>query len=51
MILAGEGRKDGGETEKKNNLPKKIRLRSTLLVNIRASTGIQVNIYTIYIYI
>ncbi|XP_021893046.1 O-acyltransferase WSD1-like [Carica papaya] len=39
--IYGEGRKDGGETEKKNNLPKKIRLRSTLLVNIRASTGIQ----------
>ncbi|KAF5811504.1 putative transferase [Helianthus annuus] len=38
----GEGQKDEGATEKKNNLPKKkIRLRSTLLINIRPSSGIQ----------
>ncbi|OVA00981.1 O-acyltransferase [Macleaya cordata] len=37
----GEGKKDEGATEKKNNLPKNIRLRSTLLVNIRPSGGIQ----------
>ncbi|KAJ9539241.1 hypothetical protein OSB04_031974 [Centaurea solstitialis] len=40
----GQGRKDGGtiSTEKKNNLPKKkIRLRSSLIVNIRPSSGIQ----------
>ncbi|KAI3800586.1 hypothetical protein L1987_28677 [Smallanthus sonchifolius] len=38
----GEGKQDKGATEKKNNLPKKkIRLRSTLLVNIRPSSGIQ----------
>ncbi|PWA96807.1 O-acyltransferase, WSD1, C-terminal [Artemisia annua] len=38
----GEGKKDEGATEKKNNLPKKkIRLRSTLLINIRPSSGIQ----------
>ncbi|KAF4384563.1 hypothetical protein F8388_003870 [Cannabis sativa] len=32
---------DVGETEKKNNLPKKIRLRSILFINIRPSPGIQ----------
>ncbi|KAI3681847.1 hypothetical protein L6452_36652 [Arctium lappa] len=40
----GEGKEDDGtiSTEKKNNLPKKkIRLRSTLLVNTRPSSGIQ----------
>ncbi|XP_076898686.1 wax ester synthase/diacylglycerol acyltransferase 11-like [Bidens hawaiensis] len=38
----GEGKKDLGASEKKNNLPnKKIRLRSNLLVNIRPSPGIQ----------
>ncbi|KAI3681864.1 hypothetical protein L6452_36669 [Arctium lappa] len=40
----GQGREDEGatSTEKKNNLPrKKIRLRSTLLINIRPSSGIQ----------
>ncbi|XP_076898687.1 wax ester synthase/diacylglycerol acyltransferase 5-like [Bidens hawaiensis] len=37
----GEGIKDEGATEEKNNLPKKIRLRSTLLINIRPSSGIQ----------
>ncbi|XP_019229798.1 PREDICTED: O-acyltransferase WSD1-like isoform X2 [Nicotiana attenuata] len=36
-----EGKKDKGATEKNNNLPKNIRLRSTLLVNLRPSTGIQ----------
>ncbi|XP_009630816.1 wax ester synthase/diacylglycerol acyltransferase 11-like [Nicotiana tomentosiformis] len=37
----GEGKKNKGVTEKNNNLPKNIRLRSTLLVNLRPSTGIQ----------
>ncbi|XP_026420585.1 O-acyltransferase WSD1-like [Papaver somniferum] len=32
---------DVGATENRNNLPKNIRLRSTLLVNIRPSSGIQ----------
>ncbi|XP_059636114.1 wax ester synthase/diacylglycerol acyltransferase 11-like [Cornus florida] len=35
------GKKDEGTTEKRNNLPKDIRLRSTLLINIRPSSGIQ----------
>ncbi|XP_048335645.2 wax ester synthase/diacylglycerol acyltransferase 5 isoform X2 [Ziziphus jujuba] len=39
----GENKKDEeGSTQKKNNIPNKIRLRSTLLVNIRPSAGIQV---------
>ncbi|KAF9600835.1 hypothetical protein IFM89_013070 [Coptis chinensis] len=37
----GEGKKDKGSTQKKNNLRKYIRLRATLLVNIRPSVGIQ----------
>ncbi|XP_042504670.1 wax ester synthase/diacylglycerol acyltransferase 6-like isoform X2 [Macadamia integrifolia] len=37
-----EEKLDKGATEKKNNLPKKIRLRAALLVNIRPSPGIQV---------
>ncbi|KAK9056125.1 hypothetical protein SSX86_027213 [Deinandra increscens subsp. villosa] len=38
----GEEKNNKGGTEKNNNLPKtKIRLRSTLLVNIRPSSGIQ----------
>ncbi|XP_071701516.1 wax ester synthase/diacylglycerol acyltransferase 11-like [Rutidosis leptorrhynchoides] len=38
----GEGRDDKGATEKRNNLPKKkIRLRSTLLINLRPASGIQ----------
>nr|XP_043620308.1 wax ester synthase/diacylglycerol acyltransferase 11-like [Erigeron canadensis] len=37
-----EGKEDKGSTQTKNNLPKKkIRLRSTLLINIRPSSGIQ----------
>ncbi|CAI9101143.1 OLC1v1038402C1 [Oldenlandia corymbosa var. corymbosa] len=32
---------DNGATEKNNNLPKNIRLRSTLLINLRPSPGIQ----------
>ncbi|XP_042504669.1 wax ester synthase/diacylglycerol acyltransferase 11-like isoform X1 [Macadamia integrifolia] len=36
-----EEKLDKGATEKKNNLPKKIRLRAALLVNIRPSPGIQ----------
>ncbi|XP_060197415.1 wax ester synthase/diacylglycerol acyltransferase 5-like isoform X3 [Lycium barbarum] len=37
----GEGKKDKGATEKNNNLPKNIRLRSTILMNLRPSVGIQ----------
>ncbi|MCL7043428.1 hypothetical protein MKW94_005014 [Papaver nudicaule] len=37
-----EKKNDQGATEKRNNLPKNIRLRSTLLVNMRPSSGIQV---------
>ncbi|KAH7519481.1 hypothetical protein FEM48_Zijuj08G0040900 [Ziziphus jujuba var. spinosa] len=38
----GENKEDEeGSTQKKNNIPNKIRLRSTLLVNIRPSAGIQ----------
>ncbi|XP_071932758.1 wax ester synthase/diacylglycerol acyltransferase 11-like [Coffea arabica] len=37
-----EGKKDEGETQKRNNLPKNIRLRSTILINLRPSAGIQV---------
>ncbi|KAF8379706.1 hypothetical protein HHK36_029150 [Tetracentron sinense] len=37
----GEGKKDKGATEKRNNLPKNICLRSTLLINMRPSAGIQ----------
>ncbi|KVH89040.1 O-acyltransferase, WSD1, C-terminal [Cynara cardunculus var. scolymus] len=43
-VALGHGKEDEStiSTEKKNNLPKKkIRLRSTLLVNIRPSSGIQ----------
>ncbi|KAI3902890.1 hypothetical protein MKX01_040117 [Papaver californicum] len=36
-----DAKNDVGATEKRNNLPKNIRLRSTLLVNIRPSSGIQ----------
>ncbi|PON98007.1 O-acyltransferase [Trema orientale] len=36
-----ENQNDEGETERKNNLPKKIRLRSILFINIRPSSGIQ----------
>ncbi|XP_043706807.1 wax ester synthase/diacylglycerol acyltransferase 11-like [Telopea speciosissima] len=36
-----EKKRDEGATEKRNNLPKKIRLRAALLVNIRPSPGIQ----------
>ncbi|KAM3378520.1 wax ester synthase/diacylglycerol acyltransferase 11 [Capsicum galapagoense] len=37
----GEGRKDKGATEKTNNLPCNIRLRSSLLINLRPTPGIQ----------
>ncbi|KAJ8528989.1 hypothetical protein K7X08_035824 [Anisodus acutangulus] len=37
----GEGKKDKGATEKNNNLHKNIRLRSTILMNLRPSVGIQ----------
>ncbi|XP_019081272.1 wax ester synthase/diacylglycerol acyltransferase 5 isoform X2 [Vitis vinifera] len=36
----GEAKEDKGATEEKNNLPKNIRLRATLLMNIRPSPGI-----------
>jgi hypothetical protein len=39
---AGEDKKAEESTETKNNLPKNVRLRSTLLINIRTSVGIQV---------
>ncbi|MBA0757922.1 hypothetical protein Gotri_020965 [Gossypium trilobum] len=38
--ICSENKKDGGATET-NNLPKSIRLRSNLLVNIRPAPGIQ----------
>ncbi|CAN4108409.1 unnamed protein product [Withania somnifera] len=37
----GVGRKDRGATEKNNNLPNNIRLRSSLLINLRPTPGIQ----------
>ncbi|XP_062154408.1 wax ester synthase/diacylglycerol acyltransferase 11-like isoform X1 [Alnus glutinosa] len=37
----GQGKKAEEATETKNFLPKKIRLRSTLLINIRTSVGIE----------
>ncbi|KAJ4728114.1 O-acyltransferase WSD1-like protein [Melia azedarach] len=42
--IYGEGKEDEGQgrpTEIKNNLPKNMRLRSTLLINLRPSAGIQ----------
>lgn len=39
--FAGESKKENGATEKINNLPMNIRLRSTILVNLRPSVGIQ----------
>ncbi|XP_034709434.1 O-acyltransferase WSD1-like isoform X3 [Vitis riparia] len=36
----GETKEDKGATEKKNNLPKNIRLRATLMMNIRPSPGL-----------
>ncbi|RVW95492.1 O-acyltransferase WSD1 [Vitis vinifera] len=36
----GEAKEDKGATEKKNNLPKNIRLRATLIMNVRPSSGI-----------
>ncbi|KAK9266828.1 hypothetical protein L1049_001652 [Liquidambar formosana] len=36
-----EDAKDGGATEKTDNLPKNIRLRSTVVFNLRPSAGIQ----------
>jgi hypothetical protein len=41
---AGQGKKAEEATETKNFLPKKIRLRSTLLINIRTSVGIEVKL-------
>ncbi|XP_060218397.1 wax ester synthase/diacylglycerol acyltransferase 11-like [Lycium barbarum] len=37
----GEGKKDKGATEKNHNLPNNIRLRSSLLINLRPTAGIQ----------
>ena len=42
-LIAGEAKEDKGATEEKNNLPKNIRLRATLLMNIRPSPGIHVS--------
>lgn len=39
---AGEAEIDGGEKQKKSNLPKRVRLRATILVNVRPTVGIQV---------
>ncbi|KAK3037320.1 hypothetical protein RJ639_032082 [Escallonia herrerae] len=39
-----EGKDDKGATEEKNNIPKNIRLRSTLLINIRPAAGIQASL-------
>ncbi|CBI40536.3 unnamed protein product, partial [Vitis vinifera] len=36
----GETKEDKGATQKKNNLPKNIRLRATLMMNIRPSPGL-----------
>ncbi|XP_050251517.1 wax ester synthase/diacylglycerol acyltransferase 5-like isoform X2 [Quercus robur] len=38
---AGEAEIDGGEKQRKSNLPKSIRLRATILVNQRPTVGIQ----------
>ncbi|KAJ9681199.1 hypothetical protein PVL29_020193 [Vitis rotundifolia] len=38
----GETKEDKGATQKKNNLPKNIRLRATVIMNIRPSPGIHV---------
>lgn len=40
---AGEAKEDKGATQDQNNLPKNIRLRATLLMNIRPSPGIHVS--------
>lgn len=45
LHLAGGGKKDEEPTQMKNNLPKHIRLRSALLINLRPSSGIKVNNY------
>jgi hypothetical protein len=45
---AGEDEKDRGEKQRKNNLPKSIRLRATILVNLRPTVGIQVNYFMSY---
>ncbi|KAL4598914.1 hypothetical protein ACB092_11G091500 [Castanea dentata] len=37
----GDSKKDDEASKTKNNLPKKIRLRSTLLINLRPTAGIQ----------
>lgn len=39
---AGEAEIDEGEKQRKSNLPKSIRLRATILVNLRPTVGIQV---------
>lgn len=39
---AGEAEIDGGEKHRKSNLPKSVRLRATILVNVRPTVGIQV---------
>ena len=42
LHFAGDSKKDDESSKTKNNLPKKIRLRSTLLINLRPTAGIQV---------
>ncbi|KAM4076106.1 hypothetical protein ACJW30_12G038000 [Castanea mollissima] len=37
----GEAEIDGGEKHRKSNLPKSVRLRATILVNVRPTVGIQ----------
>ena len=41
--MAGEAEGEAVATQKKNNIPENIRLRATLLVNIRPSPGIHVS--------
>ena len=41
---AGQNEKDEGRNKRTNYLPKKIRLNSTILFNLRPTVGIQVNI-------
>ena len=43
LLIAGETKEDKGATQKKNNLPKNIRLRATLMMNIRPSPGLHVS--------
>lgn len=42
-FLAGENQRDSGLNHKENNLPRSIRLRAAILVNLRPTVGIQVD--------